>query len=96
MILHKEDEMRREDTTVIDKVRDVLINDWDPLEIRENSNLRDEYDAYIGRILSAISSNATVTEITEILARIEEDDMGLVPDRKSLIDVSLKLLSLEK
>ncbi len=41
------------------EIRTILLNDWDPLGVGENSNLSDEYDNYIPGILLLLDAHCT-------------------------------------
>lgn len=59
------------------KVRGILIESWDPLNVGSNPNLSDEYDHYIPRILGVInSSGCTEEELCRMLKKIEIEHLG--------------------
>ena len=52
----------------IQQIQNVLLHDWDPLNIRKNSSMQDEYDAYIVDVLDILEDeNATAAEIAHCL-----------------------------
>ncbi|MFI4859343.1 MAG: hypothetical protein ACIAXF_01540 [Phycisphaerales bacterium JB063] len=68
----------RDDDCTREKIRDVLVNHWDPADIAGNTLLIDEYDQYIQRI--ADSATKGVDSICKELERIEQDEIGCVID----------------
>ena len=56
---------------LIEKIRDVLINDWDPIGVGDNPNLREEYDSALSPLLAALSKGAGEDELASILAAAE-------------------------
>jgi hypothetical protein len=58
------------------KIRDVLLREWDPLQIGGNSNLTDEYDAYISSLVGKLRHNPNVIELKSCLEQIEKE-MGV-------------------
>ena len=76
-----EDDRRHQVQGLIEKIRDVLINDWDPIGVGDNPNLREEYDSALSPLLAALSKGAGVDELGSILAAAEkrfgvEDDLA--------------------
>lgn len=62
----------------IQQIQNVLLHDWDPINIRKNASMQDEYDAYIADILDILENEqATAAEIANCLQAIEHDYMGL-------------------
>ena len=56
---------------VIEKVRDILISDWDPIGVGGNPNLRDEYDGALAPILQALARSSNAGELTDLLTALE-------------------------
>lgn len=77
---------------IVSEIRSVLINEWDPVGIGDNSNLSDEYDGYIGSIMKILMQKLSVEEIVSFLKRIEHVEMGIDNvDIKYLYDIAVKL-----
>ena len=74
-------------------IRDVLINDWDPIGVMADPEWpRDEYDAYIGRIYSRLSSGESAEAIAKYLCFVECEQMGLAaPPVSARLGVAKKL-----
>jgi len=60
----------------IENVRNILLQEWDPLDVGDNANLADEYDAYLPTILNLVNAGHTSHEIVEYLKGVEEN-MGI-------------------
>lgn len=82
------------DAELHDKVRDCLLNDWDPIGIREFPEAQDEYDAYVGGVCGLLRSGADAYKLRHHLAHTETVNMGLSQPCANLDDVVTKLLSL--
>jgi hypothetical protein len=76
------------------KVREVLLNDWDPIGIRDVPTAQDEYDGYVMTIVQMILSGKSLLELCERLLEIEIDAMGLKGDKNRASSVADKLRNL--
>lgn len=54
-------------------IRNILISDWDPLDISENRKLHDEYDKVVDNILSVDLKFGYETEIYNLLLAAETE-----------------------
>ena len=59
-------------TELFHSVRQVLLSDWDPLEVGENPALIDEYDSYVPAILEALQGDSPREHLISELQRIEQ------------------------
>jgi len=83
------------DPDIRDMIRTVLMQDWDPIGIKNTAECYDEYDAYIGGVYRLLARGATDEQIVEHLDRIESQQMlWSRPDKKELYPVARKLLAL--
>jgi hypothetical protein len=78
----------------IDQIRAILLREWDPLDVRDNPNLSDEYDAYLAKVAELIRNGSTASEIADHLKRIEES-LGSSPpsERRTRAAVALEHLA---
>jgi hypothetical protein len=60
-----------------DKVRLILLNEWDPIGIQDEPGAQDEYDSYVSLICEMICSGKTIEELYLHLRSIECDCIGL-------------------
>jgi hypothetical protein len=58
-------------------VRRVLMEEWDPIGVREWPDAADEYDTYVGRVGRMLRENASAGQIAGYLRDIRTDRMGL-------------------
>jgi len=61
-----------------DKIRRILLEEWDPIGVGRAPESADEYDRYIGGIYGLIQRNASVADISAHLRKLEIDEMGAV------------------
>ena len=66
-------ELRRE-------IRDVLMQDWDPIGVAGVPQASDEYDDYVRDIAETMASGASVATLAAYLVSIEAGRMGLTAD----------------
>lgn len=57
--------------------------EWDPIGVREFSEARDEYDAYVPIIYTMLTSRPSLDDMFTYLWRLETEHMGLKGDRKA-------------
>ena len=79
-----------------EKVRKVLLNDWDPIGINDQAGADDEYDAYAGRLHALLASGLSARDIEAFLIRIEADQMGLAPNRERARHIAELLVQLDR
>lgn len=60
--------------TSVNVIREVLLQYWDPLNIGDNPNLADEYDALIPQILQSLRAGSTEDALMLVLARSEREN----------------------
>ena len=75
-------------------IRNVLLQDWDPIHVRYEPQAQDEYDSYLGGVYRLLASGAAPPALTEPLARIEREEMGFQTSAAQLMDVATKLSNL--
>jgi hypothetical protein len=79
-----------------ENIRDVLLHDWDPIDVQNVRGAQDEYDSYVGEVYRLLTSGASEKQIVEHLWQIETVTMGLsTPDRTKLRPVARRLLGLD-
>ena len=80
----------------MEEIRQILLNDWDPIGVKEIPEARDEYDSYIGGVYGLLCSSATAEEIAVYLAGIEARAMGLGrPPQEGLLQIARRLRALD-
>lgn len=76
---------------MISEIRDILLNDWDPIHVGDNPNLRDEYDSYINRIVQLLATKPSINEIINLMRLIENEEIGVQTTEDTLFKVAHKL-----
>ena len=79
-----------------DKIRHVLMTEWDPIGVRDMPEAADEYDSYIGGLYGLIQRCASRDDIVTHLRNLEVERMGCgVGDAKRYLvaDSLLQLFS---
>jgi len=77
-----------------EKIRRVLMLDWDPIRINEIPEAEDEYDSYVASLYAMLISDKPVSEVFEYLVWAEAEHMGLTVDRQRTLGVAEKLVGL--
>lgn len=85
---------RRRALAIQDSIRQVLIEDWDPIGVRGVPEASDEYDSYIARLYRILIGSRSIPEIVDCLARIEREEMGVATSGDVRGRVAEKLLGL--
>jgi hypothetical protein len=89
-----EDEQRgREIQTAIARV---LMEEWDPIGVRDEPQAAGEYDMYVGGIYRLLATGASPDQIAKHLAAIERDRMGFERSHAGMVrDVAEKLARID-
>ncbi len=66
---------------VWEKIRGVLMNEWDPIGVSDIPEAADEYDSYIGVVYRLIVEGSPASKIAEYLRWVEVERMGLTDHR---------------
>lgn len=81
---------------IMGNIRQVLLNDWDPIGIKDVPEAQDEYDSYMGVIYTMIESHTPAKEVAEYLIKIETEEMGLgFSNVEDLLPIVKRLLSID-
>jgi hypothetical protein len=67
--------MATDDDTLRSRIREVLLNDWDPHEASRNPAAHTTYDTYIGPLLNLLRSGANEEQVVEFLHERERESM---------------------
>ena len=76
------------------KIRDILMDDWDPIGIKQFTDHVDEYDSYIPKIYSLLIHRKTQVEMCDYLWWAGTENMGLSGNRAHTESVAVKLMAL--
>jgi hypothetical protein len=67
--------MSAPDHTLRSRVRDVLLNDWDPHDAARNPAAGGAYDGYVGPVCDLLQSGAGEDAVVEFLHERERESM---------------------
>jgi hypothetical protein len=76
-------------------VKEILLNEWDPIGIRSNTNAKSEYDSYALRIVGMLYNGTNESEIAGYLDEIV-NELGLKVNADLSRSVSKKICSLSE
>jgi hypothetical protein len=62
-------------------IKNILLNEWDPIGVSDVPEAQDEYDSYVPGIHKMLISRSTAQEVFEYLWQIETQHMGLLGNR---------------
>ena len=77
-----------------EQIRQILLNDWDPIGIRDVPEAQDEYDSYVGGVYRLLADGASAVEVAKHLAHVEGEQMGLPSSADVRLSVATKLCGL--
>ena len=72
----------------------ILLNDWDPIDVKDEEHARSEHSGHVGTVYHALASGASEPEIASILRGIEIEGMGITcpEDRRAAAARKLRAL----
>jgi hypothetical protein len=76
-------------------VNDILINEWDPIGIKNNPNAKAEYDQYGLKIVGMLYNGSTAAQIAEYLNTVTREEFELVENDELSRAVTKKIISLK-
>ena len=76
-------------------IRDALMREWDPIGVKDVPEAQDEYDGYVGGVYRLLAAGASVRDVAEHLARIEQDSMGFSTSPDRLMSVAAKVREID-
>jgi hypothetical protein len=69
---------RQRTREITNKIREVLMSQWDPIGVADIPEAADEYDMYIGGVFGLLARRASPEDVCAYLRRIEVERMELV------------------
>lgn len=75
------------------QIDDILHYMWDPIGVAGIAQARDEYHSYLPQVFQFVLKQKTQNEIAEYLINIEENRMGLSPNKKAALEIAEALLN---
>ncbi|PSL82958.1 hypothetical protein C7T35_19575 [Variovorax sp. WS11] len=76
------------------KIKDVLLNEWDPIGVQAIPEAQDEYDDYVPRVYSMLIARKPIKEVFEYRLWVENEHMGLTADRNRTQSIAERLVGL--
>ncbi len=73
----------------------ILWEDWDPIDVNEYENARDEYYGYLPVVFRLTLDNANELQIAEYLYKCVTENIGLASSIESNINVAEKIVQLK-
>ena len=73
------------------EIRETLLMEWDPIGIQDSPGANDEYNPYVGPILTLLLSRKSISELSNYLLELETKIMGLQGDKERARRVAEKL-----
>ena len=80
---------------IMDSIRQVLVQDWNPIGVNENRKLHDEYDSYIAPVYRLLTESASAEDIAKFLYIAEHELGGPAKSTAHLLPIAHKLLAIE-
>lgn len=75
-------------------VKEVLLNEWDPIGVKDNPNAKSEYDSYALKVVGMLYNGAAEDQIFEFLKNVVLHDFELSADENNLHLIAKKLMGL--
>lgn len=77
------------------RIREILMNHWDPIGIKQLPEAQGEYDLYVPDVEVLLSKRASAEVISEYLVWVEQERMGLtLRDNERISEATNELLKL--
>lgn len=76
------------------KIKDVLLKEWDPIGVQAMPEAQDEYDGFVPTVYSMLMARKPINEVFEYLSWLETEHMGLTADRQRTQSIAEKLIGL--
>jgi hypothetical protein len=74
----------------------ILLQEWDPIGIREEPEAQDEYESYVGGVYRLLAEGASPETVAEHLYLIEAEQMGYTQAKPvDLLPIAQRLCALD-
>jgi hypothetical protein len=80
--------------TAINRLRLLLLEQWDPVGIADEPAARDEYNRYARRLEAHVLAGASRSDLQRFLLDVEGEEMGLAPDSRRAAAVAGHILEI--
>ena len=82
-------------SSLYEDVKEILLSEWDPIGIHDIEKAVDEYDKYVGPLVTMILQHRPMIELRDYLIAVERDTMGLTANTERAELVGARLAALE-
>jgi hypothetical protein len=65
---------------------------WDPIGVSDIPQARDEYYSYLPGVFARLIENSKDHEIAVYLVKVEEESMGLTPNKEKALNIAQVLI----
>ena len=86
--------MKKEHKELYNKIDEILWQDWDPIGINDEEQIRDEYYGYIPQVLSLKIQGSDKNKIANYLFEMETVNMGTNGNKQNCELVAEKIINL--
>ncbi|HZT19880.1 MAG TPA: hypothetical protein VFA23_10790 [Dongiaceae bacterium] len=77
-----------------ESVKEILLSEWDPIGIHDIEKAVDEYDKYVGPLVTLILQHRSMMELRDYLIAVETDSMDLTANKERAELVGARLAAL--
>ena len=74
------------------QIREVLMQEWDPIGVKDVQQAQDEYDMYVGEIYQLLIRGVSEKELSDHLLEIEYDRMEMEEHPPDLVLPAVRAL----
>lgn len=90
----KSDGCMSESPDLIMQIRNILLNVWDQIGVRDVPQAHDEYDIYTRSVLSVLRDGADTAHLQRLLSQITEEEIGLPASAGRSLETAKQLCTL--
>jgi hypothetical protein len=88
------DRRSRQARRIYSAINEILHTHWDPIGFNE-ALPKDEYESYVAAVYRALADGKSEAELVSLLAKLEDDAIGLGTPWPQKRDVARRLLALD-
>lgn len=86
--------MANKKQALLEKIDQILWNDWDPIGVNDSEEATDEYSSYVPHLLKLKLEGADKQKITDHLHHIETVNIGLSGNKVHCKEIAQKIIDL--
>lgn len=88
--------MKRQYIELYNRIDKILWEDWDPIGVNDNENIRDEYSSYVPYIVKLKTDGADIVKIANHLYQLETGSLGMNGSMERCREIAQKIIELQK